>query len=379
MPNDSCLVGSIYDAAIDSKLWPDVTRHIADYCGAEKVMLGTTDTLHPHSSFQYTHNIPAEQIAVWRDGVDEKEVELHNRWVASAGLGVPVSSDDHFGGPEQFLAEGGEFVAMLNRNGIRRQMVMLFELDHFRLSGLGLNNYDPFPSYASERMRHLAPHLQRALEISHQLASIHVENRSLYQLLELMTAGVILLDDKQRVRYTTRNARQMIMENGRLLVKQGALYLKDDSCQTRLNELVSDAVCTSLRAACGNAGGVLGFAGQDGVGLTMSVVPLSSLADYRELAGDHIAAAIFLSPTGKPVELPLAALSSMYGLTRREAQLCQAFVNEVEVDAMALVLGLKGSSVRSLLKSIYHKTGQSSRAGLMRLLIESRVNFRHTG
>src|SRR5690554_2027523 len=210
MPQKLELIGNIYDAAINHALWPDVTARIAEYCGGEKVMLATTDVLHPHSNFQQTFNIPAEHIAEWREGMDEKEVELHNRWLASAAPNTAISSDVYFGGPEQFTAEGGAFVAMLNRFGIRRQMVVTFDSDCFRLSGVGLNNYEPFPAYAAERLQSLAPHLARALEIYRQITHLNRENQGLYQLLELMNAGVILLDVNGRVRYTTQHARQMI-------------------------------------------------------------------------------------------------------------------------------------------------------------------------
>lgn len=377
MPSDQNLIGAIYDAAVNHTLWPDVVAQIADYCGAERVMLAITDTLRPHSNFQQTYNIPSEHVAAWREGLDEQEVELHNRWITSVSLCEPISSDDYFGGPEQFLAAGGDFGRMLNSQGIRRQMVMAFELDHFRLSGIGLNNGEPFASYARQHLQSLAPHLRRAFEIYHQLAALKQENAELYQLLELMAAGVILLDANQRVRYTTQHARQMIIDNGKLFIRQGTLCVLDTAYQAQLKALIAGAISVAQRENHSQAGGVVQMIDGKGGGLALSVVPLSSMAAYQSLYSDKIAAAIFISPIGEHIELPLSALGSLYALTTRELQLCQEFVNKIDLNEVAVSLNLKLSSVRSLLKSIYYKTDQTSQAGLMKLLMESRLNFRH--
>src|SRR5699024_6427723 len=269
------------------------------------------------------------------------------------------------------------FVEMLNSIDIRRQMVMFFELDHFRLSGIGLNNNAPFAPFAAERMGKLAIHLRRAFEIHHQFAKVEKEKQSLYQLLELMDAGVILLDAKHRLRYTTQKARQMIILNNGFVVRQGVLTLKEISAQAKLKSLLASASQIAQREPSTGAGGVLGIKEMTGYNLMLSVVPLSQLADYRELESDRITTAIFISHQNSEVSLPLGSLADLYGLTPREQQLCQAFVNYVDLDEVAVQLNLKRSSVRSLLKSIYSKTEQNSQAGLMRLLVSARLNFRH--
>src|SRR5690625_6972227 len=93
VPSYSDVIGSIYDAALDSALWDNVTAVVADYCDGEKIMLATTDTLHPDSNVQFTHNIPEEKIALWRQGLDEEEIEMHWQWGASVPPGTPISSD----------------------------------------------------------------------------------------------------------------------------------------------------------------------------------------------------------------------------------------------------------------------------------------------
>lgn len=372
------LIASIYDAALNPALWQQVTAQIARYCDGEKIMLATTDTLHPHSNFQHTYNISQEQITVWREGLDAEEVELHNRWSASVPAGTPISSDDYFGGPEQFLAAGGKFVKMLNSNNIRRQMVMLFDRDHFRLSGIGLNNFHPFAPHAAERLAELSPHLRRSLEIHYQISSLRNENHDLYQLLESMRFGVVLLDMQAKVRYTTKKARELFIGQGSFIVKQGLLRSKDAMICNQLQGLILNAIQISLCEGEQKNGNLsMSVADQHGKHLLLSIMPLSSLNNYRSLQSDNIAAAIFVSDNGAEIELPTQALVQLYGLTRREAEVCQAFVNMPNLEEIAQHFQLKTSSIRSLIKSIYYKTGQSSQAELMRLLVSSQLNFRH--
>lgn len=371
------LIASIYDAALNPALWQQVTAQIARYCDGEKIMLATTDTLHPHSNFQHTYNIPQEQITAWREGLDAEEVELHNRWGASVPTGTPISSDDYFGGPEQFLAAGGAFVKMLNSIDIRRQMVMFFDRDHFRLSGIGLNNFHPFAPYAAERLAELSPHLRRSLEIHHQIRSLQNENRNLYQLLEAMHSGVVLIDSQSRIRYTTAKARELLIEQGNFIVKNGLLCAQDSDIHARLHDLIHNAIQISLRDGGQPNHLSMAIRSKNNSQLLVSVAPLSALEHCHSLQSDNIAAAIFISNNKSSIELPSRALVELYHLTPREVQVCESFVNLADLNKVALHLQLKISSVRSLIKSIYYKTGQSSQAELMRLLVASQLNFRH--
>lgn len=377
MYNYKNLIGDIYDAALNPHIWPNVIEQVANYCDGERVMLATTDILHPHSNFQYTYNIPEEAIAAWRAGTDEQEVELHNQWIESVPPGTVINSDDYFGSPENFLVAGKGFVAILNQYGIRRQMVVMFERDNFRLFGVGLNNYAPFQDYSNKRLQEVSPHLRRSINIHRQLSSLQQQNNDLYKVLEMVPAGVVLLDMNRRVRYTTENARKMIIENGSLLIRQSELYLRDTNVNNQLKLYLTEAIRVSLRERFIQAGGVISIKGDTGVNLLLTIVPLSAMEIYKDLYSDKIAAAIFISVLGAKVELPLLALASLYNLTPRELQMCQEFVNIVDLRQVAVKLGIKYSSIRSLLKRIYYKTGQNSQAGLMKILVEARVNFRH--
>lgn len=379
MEQEHRLIGDIYDAAVNSELWPRVTAGLAEVCGGERIMLATTDVLQPDGNFQFTHNIAAELIQVWREqGFDALEVELHRSWTDAVGVGIPTSSDDHFGGPEGFRAAAGPFYDMLASGGVRRQMVVAFDRSRYHLAGVGLNNYAPFPAHSAPTLQRLSPHLRRAVEVHRQLAAVKRENQHLYRMLDLLDLGVVLVDVGERVRYANPKARRVLQQHGGIRVRNSSLLPRELGPARRLQELLRGAIRTSQRDTATSAGGVMGIrATAEGQSLTLSVVPLSSLAAYQDLAHDQVAAAVFLSQAQDRHQLPLPALQELYQLTRREAEACQAFLDNGELSGMAADLGVRLSTARSMIKTIYQKTGQDSQARLMRLLMEARLNFRH--
>lgn len=76
------------------------------------------------------------------------------------------------------------------------------------------------------------------------------------------------------------------------------------------------------------------------------------------------------------VSLPKRLISS-YGLTPREATICQEFMRVPALQDLALSLGVSYQSLRSYLKVIYEKTDTRSQAELMRLLMALRSGFAH--
>lgn len=373
------LVGSIYDAAVNANLWPGVMANVAALCDADKVMMAVTDALNPKWNLEITHNFSAGDLQRYRDeGYDQAELAVLGAWLSQVGLGIASCSDDYFGGAQGYLAAGGEYTAMLARNGVRRQVMVLFEQSDFRVAGLGLNKWDPFPEHSAPTLGRLSPHFRRALEIHRQLAAKRLENSRLYTLLDSLTVGVILLDGAQHVRYANTSAVYQLQQHGGVSVRKSQLLPSDAAIAKQLQQLLNDAVRTSQRELpAASAGGVLGIPSARGNALTFSVVPLSHLGGWQELHSEQIAAAIFTSEANGTYHISRQALIDIYKLTPREAQICQAYINLPSLEALAPQLGITLGSLRTMMKSVYQKTGCISQAKLMRLLMEMKENFRH--
>lgn len=377
-PDEFHLLGDIYDAAVDGSLWSGVTAGIARVCSADKIMMATTDLLNPASNMAHSHNIPLSSIATYRDqGYAAMELELQNEWLSRFDLCTPSNSDDYFGGPEGYHKVAGRYYEMLLDNGIRRQIVARFEGSDFRFAAVGLNNYEPFAEHSLPALARLAPHLRRALEIHRQLSVVRRENEHLYRMLDALATGVVLIGSNQRICYANPVAVSQIRQHGGMDVRRETFRASDSERNRVLQRLIAGAIRTSQREGQGEGGGVMGLPADSGNHLTLSIFPLSALGTYRELRSDKVAAAIFMTEANARHQLPEQALADIYQLTPKEISVCRGFINMPQLELLAPEQGVTLSTLRTVLKSIYQKTGQGSQAQLMRLLMEMKLDFRH--
>lgn len=202
----------------------------------------------------------------------------------------------------------------------------------------------------------------------------------LYRLLDGLAMGVLMVDAATRIRYANSQAERLLLQHDGLGVSaRQELRASDATQQAELQSLLGGAFLAGQRepSACG-AGGVLACHDASGGGLLMlTVAPLSEMAGYEELASDGIAAAVFLTDPRARHRLSQALLKRSFGLTDREAELCEAFLNSPTLEGVATACHLSLSSVRTYMKEIYAKTGRRSQAELMHLLMGLRLDFEH--
>ncbi|HEX5276531.1 MAG TPA: hypothetical protein VFW42_02560 [Fluviicoccus sp.] len=377
------LIGDIYDATLAPERWPLVLQGISDLCGGEKNAFLSTDLLNPAANLLFFSGHTEEAGREYREGgFDVLEFEHTGRWMQQIGVGVPSSSDDFFGGPDGYAASGGRYVTdYLNRHGTYRQLIVALELAEFRFAGFGLSNGldRPFTPDNVAMLGRMTPHMRRALQIHRQLRLVESNNASLYRILDRMSAGVLLLNASGAVAYGNDASARLLREHPALSVtRQEGLRAADFAENQQLQTLIKGALQTGQREGRGVPGGVIGLTSPLSASpLMLTIAPLSACGEYRDLARDQIAAVIFLSNPDAGHQLSARLLEASYGLTAREVELCQRFLNTPVLEAVAEEAGITLSTLRSYLKSVYEKTDCHSQAELMRLLMGLRVNFEH--
>lgn len=239
------------------------------------------------------------------------------------------------------------------------------------MAGVGLNGFDRFPAWSGARLEALSPHLRRALDIQRRLGNAMTSSAiDAYLLLDQLDVGVILLDRQLRVRYSNGLARQRLGCQGALALQAERLVAQHSGLARPLRTLLDSALRASQRDARGTAGGSLLLpAAPPMTAVRLDVIPMSGDAGPAHLRQDGIALAVLVCNPLQPHRLSLAALRQRYQLTPREAELCQAFLNSNSLEQVALSLGLRLSTVRTMLKSVFDKTGEDSQPRLMRLLM----------
>lgn len=197
----------------------------------------------------------------------------------------------------------------------------------------------------------------------------------LYRLLDGLAMGVLLVDAGGQVRYANAQALRLLQQHDGLRIDSGqALRASGANESSELQALLDEACGRAAHEAA--PGGVLACHESSGGGLLMvTVAPLSEMAGYESLSSDGIALAVFLTDPRARHHLSKALLKRSFGLTDREASLCEAFLNNPSLEDVATCCHLSLSSVRTYMKEIYAKTGRRSQAELMHLLMSLRLDF----
>lgn len=378
------LIGDIYDAALDARLWPRVLTAIADLVGARTSVIVASDMLNPAYNLMLPHErLSPESMEEYRTGGwDVIDMQVTGAAMLQAGLGVATCAHSSFGSVEAWKARVGGYYDYLDKWGLASQAGALLDHGDFRWSVLGLHRPMAdglFQDNSIQVINRLSPHLRRALHIHRQLSYLHRENAALYTMLENLSTGVLLLDTNGRLSFANSRAEALLRQQQVLHVtRTDGLQARHAEQNSRLQALIQGAIATSQRDCEGNSGGVIGLGSRETADLLMlTITPLSALESWQDLRSDNVAAAVFLSHPHERHQLAHRLLQESYGLTPRETEVCQAFVNTPVLEALAPQLGLTLHSLRSLFRAIYEKTGQHSQAELMRLLMGLRVNFEH--
>jgi PAS domain-containing protein/DNA-binding CsgD family transcriptional regulator len=382
---ESRLIGDIYDAALNPGLWPRVLQQLVTLTASNSAVLTALDQLNPAYTVAFSHNVPAEPLQVYREArLDIIDMELHVPPMLKGGLGSIFSSTDAYGSQEEYVRRAGEFYERcLKPSNIYYLTGTLLDHGDFRSATLGVHrpqDWTPMAPAQTAVLARLASHFRRALQIHRQLTEVRQLNAALYRMLDGLVAGVLLLNGAGVVRYANPAAEKVLRRHDGLVVSaRGELRAADPAANAVLQHLLRRAISTGRRE--GQHGGddsVIGLpTPQDSRLLMLTTTPLSALTGYAELASDGIAAAVFITDPAARHTLSRRLLGDAYGLSERECDLCEAFLNHASLEGTAQACGLSLASVRTYLKAVYEKTGQHSQAGLMRLLMGLQLDFEH--
>ena len=376
------IIGSIYDAAVDVSLWPQVIENIVQYTDSKTAIFTALDQFSPSYDFVYTHEIPVESLKAYRDErIRVIDMKLHISLWQQAGVGNVVNLDlSHYGENP----ESDEYIfyeRCLNPTGISYISAVLLDQGSHRWAVFGLHrapDVAPYQQKELDFLKHLGVHLRRALQIHRQFSLVKQENLSLYSVLDHLKTGVILLDHQLSLTYSNPLAQSMIEHDSCLdldLYNRLKTHAYD---QSRLDQLLNSALLgqSTLNA---DVGGVLALSDAKGRQLMLTIVPFSKLKNMQHQdAGQH-QIAVFLTDKHQLYALSKAYLQQAYQLSKREFELCELLLNGCKLEEIAEHCGVTLSSVRTYFKNIYEKTQCNSQIELMHLLMGCTIHFEHIG
>lgn len=234
----------------------------------------------------------------------------------------------------------------------------------------------------------LAPHVKRALVLHQRLTGLRAENAALEGSVAALDGAVLSLGAEGRVIQASPAAERLLAAGDGLELRGGRLEAIVAEDNQALQQLVAGSagtgsgrgtapmVAQGRRQApeSSSAGGwTLAFGGAVRIRrraprppLEVSVMPFRSASVLVE---DRPAVLVFVTnPERRPLSRG-AVLRALYRLTPAELRLTERLVAGLSLKLAAGQLGLTESSARFQLKQIFRKTGTTSQAGLMRLVL----------
>ena len=361
----SALIARIYDAAIDPTIWPDVLRATTTYLGG-------------HSSGIYAKNISGTHFEIFHaDGQVEERYAIQYFQTysrldpATAGhlyaeLEQAISTEEILDIDEfresRFYREWAvpqgivDFLsAPIEKRG---QWAAMFGT--FRHVGQGMVD-EPM----RQRMRHVVPHIRRAVLIGKVIEEGTRQAASFSEALDGLAAGMILVDGQGRIVHLNAAAHRLVTEGDAVRIRDGRLVATQKTASMALMESFAAA---ASGADIGVGGISVPIETPAGEHFVAHVLPLTTGA--RRDAGAHFAAtaAVFVHPTTLHVPAAPELMAKAFSLTLSELRVLLTITQVGGVAETADALGIGEATVKTHLHRIFSKTGTARQADLVKLV-----------
>jgi len=362
------LVGRVYDAAGDQKLWASVVEDLEAECG---------DTVALFFPFPRSGD-PGFAVA---PSVDPFFLESYRRRYFAIDPVARLLPELTVGSVDVLYEDGGAAPlesASFHREWIAPQgllpgpsLVGVIERD----SGGAASVLRTFPRRAGRgvaraqrcTLQSLMPHLRRGLQVSRRVQRLELERQSLATAIDRLQVGLLLVSASGHVVAKNRAA-------DRILAKRDGLLLESDGLHGSCSETTSRLRRALLDAARGET--------NDPASVSILSLPrpsgrrpLAALAAGCKPGGEACAkpslVALYVSDLDEGMEVPGELLRRFFGLTHSEAALARQISSGRSLEEAAEHLRVSVGTTRTRLRQVFLKTNTHRQAELVRLLLST--------
>ncbi len=211
----------------------------------------------------------------------------------------------------------------------------------------------------------LTPHIKRAFDLNQKLTRAEDERDLLQDLYDQLPFGVLIIDESEKILNINKRASEMIASSTDLRIENHRLCTTDERLRSTLSSLVRHTDRRSHHATHSSRFELRNNRNDPSV--TVIIGPERS----HELSplGRRRIRTLFLCAERYESMLSLKQLTTLYGLTEREAHVARQIACGLSTHAIADRDGVKVATVRDQLKTIYEKTGAHSQNKLAFMIL----------
>jgi DNA-binding CsgD family transcriptional regulator/PAS domain-containing protein len=230
------------------------------------------------------------------------------------------------------------------------------------------------PDYGPEEeslLRHLVPHLQRAVEIHRRFAEIDLQRAATAEIIDRMRTAVFFVGDDRRVLfYNAAAGRILARADGLSLARDGQLTATGRAGGRELERSVFDACLTGTGR--GTSSGASFRLERVGTEKPYNVVVSPLALPEAPFVGRRPAAVVMVGDPDHPAPAQ-DQLAEMFGLTPAQAALTGLLATGDSLDNAAEQLRISRNTARWTLKQVFFRTSTSRQSELVKLVESSPV------
>jgi DNA-binding CsgD family transcriptional regulator len=220
-----------------------------------------------------------------------------------------------------------------------------------------------------ELMSMLVPHLSRAIKLQRDLGLLAIERSAVYNALDNMAIGIVIVDADARVRFANEAARQIAAAADGCRIISRRLVI-DGGDRINIAARAARIIRFSLSGSptSGEAFQVTRPSGGEPYSVLIS--PLTANQDrFQWSMLDEPLAVVYVRDPDRPDETRAEILQRLYGLNPSQARLADLLAGGASLADVAKKVGITRVSARQYLKLIFQKTGTHRQAELVRKVL----------
>ncbi len=361
----SQLIADVYDTVLDRDRWYGVLENTAGFVGGCASTLYTKNAVSKTGQPFYCWNIPDDAVREYCKDYSKIDPTTLCQFVFDVEELYSTSDCMPY---DEFLATRfyKEWVQPRGwvdnlQTTLDKSATSFAPFGIFRSAREGLVDQE-----MRRRMRLIVPHVRRAVLIGNVIDLKTTEADALTDTFDGLSAGVFLLDANARIVFanSTGNA---VIDDGRMLRReQDALVATDPQQAALLRGVV--AAAANGDAAVGTGGIAIPLGCSHTNRWIAHVLPLTSGARRRAGIAYSAVAAVFVRQASMEMRSPMNAIADTYKLTASELRVLCALVEVSGIPAVADILGIAQSTVKTHLQHLFNKTGASRQLDLVKLV-----------
>lgn len=347
----SATIGRIYDCIQDPARWEPLLADLGALIGARRSVLGVI-TMRGGGQIQAMNGyaeVPLERVAQYtpiNPGLPYGLVWPYDRaFVFSRDMGLDALKATRFF--REYLTPLGDLDCisfLLTREGDA--------FGHWAL--ITQDDRPPITEAEAEGFTLIAPHMRRAIEIARLLNVQLLEADTYRGALDQLDSAVLVLDRQRRLLHANPRAEAALDAGAVLRLREGLLAGATAEVEALLRRVTQDA---ASRGAAGLEATVTGTDGQERL---LFAVALGTTAEE-----DRRAVMLVLRSPREDTRNPVAIAARVFGLTPAQVQVLAFLAQGHAPEAIADIIGVSVSTVRTHLSDLFRKTDTTRQAELV--------------